>query len=292
MMWIITALLSAVFSGASSLLAKKGVKKTDPLAETTILTAVILLLSWLAAFLTGELSSLPQILSLNRLSLIFMGLSGAATSLCWIYYYKALSIGAVHNVMAIEKSNIAVTILIAIFFFQETDYLWEKLLGVVILCLGLYFLIQKGKSLQASESKTFYRWAFLSAAFAALNTVFSKMALSGLPSNLGTAINMLVALVVTILWVFMNRRQAAFHNLPKNELPYIIAAGVANSACWLCYYHAVKYGILSVVIPLNKMSIPFTALWSYLVYKENIPGKKALGLTLITAGMIDIAIWI
>ena len=113
-MWIIAALFSACFAGASSVFAKAGVKETDSDIATAIRTAVVLVFSWLLVAVTGSLS---QITTLPAKECFFLVLSGLSTGMSWLCFFKALSLGPVYKVLPVEKLNIVLTFVIGITFF-------------------------------------------------------------------------------------------------------------------------------------------------------------------------------
>ena len=116
MTWLFMAILSALFAGLTSILAKCGIRKTDSDVATALRTIVVLLFSWIMVFVVG---SLPTITSISTKSLIFLILSGLATGASWLCYYKALQIGDASKVVPIDKLSIIVTVIFSYFVFKE-----------------------------------------------------------------------------------------------------------------------------------------------------------------------------
>jgi transporter family protein len=116
-MWWIYALLSAVFAALTALLAKAGVKGVDSNVATAVRTVVVLVLAWVVVALQGHLGAVAAI---PRASLGFLLLSGLATGASWLFYFKALQAGPVSLVGALDKSSLALTILLAALFLGET----------------------------------------------------------------------------------------------------------------------------------------------------------------------------
>ncbi len=110
-MWLIMAILSALFAGATAVLAKCGIKSTDSDIATALRTAVVLIFSWIAVFAVGSQSLITDI---SAKSLIFLILSGIATGASWLCYFKALSVGNINKVVPIDKSSTVITVLLAI----------------------------------------------------------------------------------------------------------------------------------------------------------------------------------
>ena len=137
---ILAAILSAVFAGLTSILAKCGIKKTDSDLATALRTVVVLAFSWIMVFVVGSQSTITKI---ETNSLVFLILSGLATGASWICYFKALSMGDVNKVVPIDKSSTVLTVLLAIVCFNETQHIAVKLIGTAFLSIGIFLLIEK-----------------------------------------------------------------------------------------------------------------------------------------------------
>lgn len=287
MTWLFMAVLSALFAGLTSILAKCGIRKTDSDVATALRTIVVLLFSWIMVFVVG---SLPTITSISTKSLIFLILSGFATGASWICYFKALAMGDVNKVVPIDKSSTILTVLLAIICFGETDNLPVKLSGTALLAVGIFLMIEKKKASAHEEKRSWMIYAVLAAVFAALTSILAKMGISGVESNLGTAIRTCVVLIMAWVVVFSQGKQKQLASLDKKELLFISLSGVATGASWLCYYYAIQKGIVSVVVPIDKLSIIVSVAFSYFVFKERLSKKALLGLLLMVVGTLIMAI--
>lgn len=287
-MWLIMAILSAFFAGITSILAKCGIKKTDSDVVTALRTVVVLLFSWIMVFVVG---SVGTIIEIDGKSLVFLILSGLATGASWICYFKALSIGDVNKVVPIDKSSTILSVLAAIILFGEIQNLGVKLIGTVILTIGIFLMIEKKQGDGICEERGWLIYAVLSAIFAALTSILAKIGITGVESNLGTAIRTSVVLVMAWVIVFMKKKQAQIKEVNKKEFAYIFFSGIATGASWLCYYYAIQNGIVSVVVPIDKLSIIVTVIFSYLVFKEKLSKKAFIGLLLMILGTLVMAIW-
>ena len=116
-MWLIFALLSALFAALTAIFAKIGIRNVDTDLATAIRTVVILVLAWGIAFVRGGTSTIG---SLTKQNLIFLTLSGVATALSWIFYFKALQLGKVSQVAAVDKLSVALAIIFSIIFLGES----------------------------------------------------------------------------------------------------------------------------------------------------------------------------
>lgn len=288
-MWILFAFLSALFAGLTSILAKCGIKKTDSNVATAIRTIVVLIFSWLMVFIAGAQGEIGR---LSSRTWIFLILSGFATGASWLCYFKALQLGNVNKVVPIDKSSTILSILLAVLLFHE-DISFRKIIFVAMLTAGTYLMITKKKESGDDEFKSSgrsdRRWlifALLSAVFASLTSVLGKMGVEGVNSNLGTAIRTIVVLLMAWIVVFVTGKQNTVRTIERKELTFICLSGLATGASWLCYYKALKDGIASIVISVDKLSMLITIAFSYFVFKEKLGIKAMIGLALITAGTL------
>lgn len=288
-MWLIMAVLSAVFAGVTSILAKYGIQNTDSDIATALRTIVVWVFAWAMVFIVGSAGTLP---SLDPRSLLFLVLSGLATGASWICYFKALSRGEASRVAAIDKSSTVLSVLLAIIFLQETSHLAVKLLGTLLLGTGIFLMAGKPeKAADPSGQKSWRVYAVLSAVFAALTSILAKIGITGVESNLGTAIRTGVVLIMAWVLVFVKGKQTQLFHIKRRELLYIALSGLATGASWLCYYYAIQNGVVSVVVPIDKMSLAVTVLLSCWVFGERLNRKSLLGLGLMLLGTVGMAVF-
>lgn len=282
-MWIIFAIGSAFFAGVTSILAKCGIRKTDSTVATAIRTIVVLAFSWLMVFLLG---SQGELANLDGKTLLFLILSGLATGASWLCYFKALQLGDINKVVPIDKSSTVLTILLAFLFLNESVSV-SKLIGVVLIAAGTLMMIEKKSGTDSGEKGLRWLWYALgSAVFASLTSILGKIGISGVESNLGTAIRTIVVLVMSWMMVFVQGKQTSLKFTPKGELGFICLSGLATGASWLCYYKALQDGLASVVVPIDKLSILVTIGFSYAVFHEKLTKKAAIGLVGIVSGTL------
>ncbi len=288
MIWIVAAILSAVFAGLTSILAKCGIKKCDSDLATALRTVVVLAFSWIMVFVVGSYNAIGQI---DPKSLVFLILSGLATGASWICYFKAISVGDINKVVPIDKSSTILTVLLAMICFGETSNLVLKLVATAILGVGIFLMVEKRQTEQKDEQKSWMIYAVLSAVFAALTSILAKVGIAGVESNLGTAIRTGVVLIMAWIIVFAKGKQKGIKNIDKKELSFIAFSGVATGAWWFFYYYAIQNGTVSVVVPIDKLSILVTVTFSYFVFKEKLSKKAFLGLCLMVTGTLLMAIF-
>ena len=282
-MWIVYAFGSALFAGVTSILAKCGIKKTDSNAATAVRTVVVLIFSWFMVFLVGAQRELTAV---EWKTWFFLILSGLATGASWLCYFRALQLGDVNKVVPIDKSSTILTIVFAFLFLHESVGLL-KVISVILIGVGTYLMIQKAQTAERQhDGKRWFLYACLSAVFASLTSILGKVGISGLNSNLGTAVRTAVVLLMAWIVVFVTKKQHTVRDIPKRELIFICLSGLATGGSWLCYYKALQDGPASVVVPIDKLSILVTILFSYVVFKEKLSKKALLGLALIVAGTV------
>ena len=287
-MWLIMAALSALFAGLTAILANCGIKKTDSDVATALRTVVVLLFAWVMVFVVGSAGTVTEI---SAKSIIFLILSGLATGASWICYFKALSVGDVNKVVPVDKSSTVLTVLLAIILFGETERLAVKLIGTALLAVGVFLMIEKKKT-EAKETKRIWLpYAIGSAVFAALTSILGKIGITDVESNLGTAIRTGVVLVMAWLIVFIKGKESDLKKLDRKELVFIALSGIATGASWLCYYYAIQNGVVSVVVPIDKLSVVVSVVFSWYVFKEKLSRKALAGLILIVVGTLAMAIW-
>ena len=286
-MWITAAVLSAVFAGLTAILAKCGIRKTSSNLATALRTIVVLIFSIIMVFVVGSQQTINEI---APVSWIFLVLSGLATGASWMCYFKALSIGDVNKVVPIDKSSTILSVLLAILIFNETNNLIVKLFGTALIGAGTYLMIEKKRATETKNTK-WLLYAVLSAIFAALTSVLAKMGISGVESNLGTAIRTAVVLIMAWGIVLAKGEQKQLKGINKKELVFIALSGLATGASWLCYYYAIQNGVMSVVVPIDKMSVLITVLFSVVFLKEKMSFKSIFGLIVMSVGTLAMVLW-
>lgn len=287
-MWVVAAVLSALFAGITAILSKCGIKNTNSNVATAIRTSIVLVMAWLIAFITGAYKTITAI---TVRSWVFLILSGLATGASWISYFKALSVGEVSKVAAVDKSSTVLSVLFAIILFvDERKLWWLKLIFLAVIAVGTYLMtdIKRGEE---KGKLTWLIFAVLSAVFAAATSLLAKVGIENVDSNLATAIRTCVVFVMAWLIVFCRRETKFVREVNGKEAIFLVLSGIATGASWLCYYYAIQQGQVSVVVPIDKLSILITVLFSLAVFKEILSVKAWIGLALLTAGTVCMAVF-
>lgn len=287
-MWIVAAILSAVFAGLTAILSKCGVKHANSDVATAARTSVVIVMAWLIVFITGAYTTIADI---SAQSWIFLILSGLATGASWICYFKALSLGEVSKVAAVDKSSAVLSVLFAIIIFpDESNLWWLKLIFLAVIAVGTYLMTD----IKRGEDKGRLTWlifAVLSAVFAAATSLLANAGIEGVDSNLATAIRTVVVLIMAWLIVLCRGEGKFVRELKGREIIFLVLSGIATGASWLCYYYAIQQGQVSVVVPIDRLSILITVIFSLIVFKEKLSVKAWIGLALLTAGTVCMAVF-
>ena len=297
-MWPLLAVGSSFFAGITAILAKCGIRRTDSDVATAVRTVVVLLFSWGIVFLTGAAEGIGEI---GGRTFLFLILSGLATGASWLCYFRALQNGPVNRVAPIDKSSTVLTIFLALIFLKEGLTL-EKAVCAVLIGGGTLLMAAPGAGTKgaaddigevvksaAAGTGPWLVYAILSAVFASLTAILSKIGIEGLDSNLGTAIRTTVVLIMAWMMVGVAGKFRKVMEIERRELFFIVLSGFATGVSWLCYYRALKEGPASVVVPIDRLSLLVTVAFSWIVFGERLTGRSALGLTLIIAGTVILA---
>ncbi len=313
MMWLVYALLSALFAGITAILAKMGIRNTDSHLATALRTIVVLVFAWLMAWITAggargaetgaagvatsRFAALSSELSqISGKTFLFLMLSGLTTGGSWICYFKALQLGDVNKVAPIDKSSTILTMLLAFLFLGESLTV-IKVIAMIIMGVGTYLMIQKKENSQQQRrdtNKTAGIWkanswllyALLSAVFASLTTILGKIGISGIDSNLGTAIRTIFVLLMAWVIVFALGRQKEIRQIDRKSWLFLGLSGIATGLSWLCYYRALQDGNASIVAPIDKLSIVVTVAFSWIFLKEKLSGRAMVGLAGVVGGTL------
>lgn len=283
-MWILFAVGSAFFAGATSVLAKAGIQSVSSDFATAVRTGMVLICSWLMVFVVGCQNAVSTI---TPRALVFLALSGTATGLSWLCYFKALSIGNLSKVVAVDKSSTFLTILLALIFFREPFH-WLTGLGIAVMIAGTALMLEKGDAKKGERGWLFY--AAGSAVFAALQSILGKVGVQDMDSTLATALRTVVVLIFAWAIVLGKKEGGDWKKMTRRDAVLLVLSGITTGASWLCYYRALQTGRASVVVPIDKCSMLFAVALSAIFLKEKQTRRSLLALALVVAGTLMIAL--
>ena len=302
-MWLLFALGSAFFAGITAVLAKLGIHGHDSTLVTALRTSVVFLGAWIVAAISINGHFASELTAIAPSTYLFLFLSGLATGASWLCFFAALSRAPVTVVSPIDKSSTIIAIAFAVFF------LGERLspiacVGVLALTAGIGLTLEPGMlsglfsqhtkrpanaplpDAQKASTASWMIFALASAIFAALTSILGKVGITGVDSNLGTAIRTSVVLLMAWIVVALHAKPAQVRTIPLRDHAWIAASGIATTASWLCYYRALQTGPASLVVPIDKLSILVTVAFSALMLRERVSGRYLLGIAGLSAGTV------
>ena len=201
--------------------------------------------------------------------------------------YRRTLAGNVSRVAPIDKLSTVLAILLALILLGEPVSAWGAA-GIVAITAGTLLMVEPSdlsgmpRALRGGGSWLVY--ALASALFAALTSILGKVGISGVDPTLGTAVRTVVVLAMAWVIVTVQGRLGDVRDIPTRELAFIVASGAATCASWLAYYHALKDGPASVVVPIDKLSILVTVAFSAAVFHERFTRRYLAGLALMCVG--------
>lgn len=291
MIWILLALGSAIFTSLTTIFTKIGIKNVKSNFATFFRTGIVLLCALFMCLISSSFQKLPEVTWQNYL---FLGLSGIATGCSWLCYNRALKLGNVSQVAAIDKSSfVLTTLLFLLFFFPDTTKNGDPL-TIVMLLLSMMFMllgtllmvpIQKG---QKKEEKKWLIYAILSAVFASLVSLFIKSGLKGIPSPLGTLFRTLIVLLFSGAIVLCKKDYKQEQKISPKSWLFLTFSGLATGGAWLLEYEALNQINSNPVViqAAGKLSILLTMLFSFLLLKEKFTKRTVVGLFILTIGIV------
>ena len=285
--WILYAVGSAFFAGLTSILAKCGLRDIDSTVATALRTIVVLIFIWAIVLATGSSSDIG---SIDGRTWTFLIISGFCTGASWLCYYKALKLGDVNKVVPIDKSSTVITIILATVLLGESLSV-PGAIGTVLIGVGTMLMIEKKDvETMSGRNSSWLLFAIGSAVFAALTSILGKIGIEGVESNLGTAIRTIVVLGMSWLMVFVMKKQTQVREVKRRDAGFLVLSGLATGASWLCFFKALQDGPASIVVPIDKLSILVTILFSFIVFRETLNSKSAAGLIGIVVGTMMLLI--
>ena len=287
-MWLLFAFGSSLFAGLTAILAKIGVRNVNSNVATAVRTTVVLVFSWIMVFVVGSQSTLSAV---PVWTLVFLFLSGLATGASWLCYFRALHLGDVNKVTPIDKSSTVLTMLLAFLLLGE-PLTPLKAAAMAVIAWGTWLMIPRrtGESAPEQGRHGWLFFALLSALFASLTAILGKIGIQDIESNLGTALRTIVVLIMAWFIVFLRKEQGQVRDISRRNWLFLVLSGVATGLSWLCYYRALQDGPASVVVPIDKLSILVTILFSRLILGERIGRRALAGLALIVVGTLSLLV--
>lgn len=296
MLWILFAFLGAVLTSLTTIFTKIGIKDVKSNFATFYRTGIVILCCLIMCIIT---QSFDKISYLTLENYLFLGLSGIATGFSWICYYKALKLGDVNKIAPIDKSSFILTsILFLIFFFNETTNNGNVLTIIMLavsmqfMLIGTFLMITKEKG-DNKKGRAWLIYAILSSIFASLVSLFVKLGLKNIPSNVGTLIRTIIVFVFAGVIVLVKKDYKHEKKITSKSWLFLTISGIATGGAWLFEYEALSNVESNPILvnSIGKLSILFTMLFSFFVLKEKFTKKSLFGLLLLVIGIIVMIIF-
>lgn len=282
-MSVTLALLAALFAALTGILAKIGMENVNSNLATAIRTIIVLIMAFLIVLITDQLDSITEI---STKALIFILLSGFATGVSWLFFFRALSMGDASKVIPIDKSSVVLTIILSILILGEKA-VPNIMVGGALIAIGTFVLIGKNEEKKRiTGSHTYILYAILGAVFAALTAILAKIGIKDVDSNVATFLRTIVIMVFSWAIVFFQGTQKNMKTISTKGYLFLVLSGMATGFSWLCYFGALAIGKVSVVAPIDKSSVVITMILSFVILKEKITKQKVIGGIVITIGTV------
>lgn len=296
-MWIAFAFLGALCTSLTTIFAKIGIKNVNSNFATAFRTLIVIIFSFILCLISG---SITTITTLTKNNYLFLILSGIATGCSWLCYYKAIKLGNINKVAPIDKSSFILTsILFLIFFFNDTTNNGNPLtiimlfVSMILMFIGTILMIDKKDSKGSKEQKSWLIYAILSSVFAALVSLFVKIGLKDIDSDLGIFIRTIVVFIFALAIVLTRKEYHGIKQISKKSWLFLTLSAIATGGSWLFEYSA--FNIVgsnpATVSSIGKFSILLTMLFSFLILKEKFTKKSLIGLSLLILGIVVIVIF-
>lgn len=296
MLWFILALIGALSTSLTTIFAKIGIKNVKSNLATTYRTGIVIICCIIMCIITGSIKTINKLTFNNWLFLI---LSGIATGCSWLCYYKAIKLGNINKVAPIDKSSFVLTsILFLIFFFDDTTkggsikIIIALIISMILMLIGTIMMIDKKEDTETTSRK-WLMYAILSAIFASIVSLFVKIGLKGISSDLGTLLRTVIVFIFAGTITIVKKEHKTIKDTTKTNILFLTLSGIATGSAWLCEYYALNTeGVNPVAVnSISKLAILLTMLFSFLVLKEKFTKKSLIGLGLLTLGIILIIIF-
>jgi len=280
-MSVTLALLAAFFAAITGILAKIGMENVNSNLATAIRTIIVLIMAFIIVLITDRLHSITMI---STKALLFILLSGVATGISWLFFFRSLAMGDASKVIPIDKSSVVLTIILSIVVLGE-QAVPNIMVGGALIAVGTFVLIGKNEEKKRfTGSQIYIVYAILGAVFAALTAILAKIGIEDVDSNVATFLRTIVILLFSWAIVFFKGNHKEMKAISSKGYLFLILSGVATGLSWLCYFAALAIGKVSVVAPIDKASVVITMILSFVILKEKVTKSKVIGGIIITIG--------
>ena len=302
--YILFALIASIFTSLTTILAKVGIKNVNSNFATCFRTFIVIICSLILCLIQD---TFKETVKFNYINIIFIILSSIATFLSWIFYYKALKIGEVSKVVAIDKCSFVLTsILFIIFFFNDTTNNGNIFTIISIVCSIILMIsgtllmldLKKKKDINIESNSEFKHkkkyiiYALLSAIFASLVSLFIKIGLNNISSSILTFYRTILVFIFALIIVIVKKDYIGISKINAKSYIFLTLSGLSTGIAWISEYEALNIPNSNplVVSSITKLSIILTFIVSFVFFKEKANKKTISGVILLTLGIVLIII--
>ena len=302
--YILFALIASIFTSLTTILAKVGIKNVNSNFATCFRTFIVIICSLILCLIQD---TFKETVKFNYINIIFIILSSIATFLSWIFYYKALKIGEVSKVVAIDKcSFVLTTILFIIFFFNDTTNngniftIISIVLSLSLMIAGTLLMLdlKKKKDINIESNnenkykKKYIIYALLSAIFASFVSLFIKIGLNNISSSILTFYRTILVFIFALIIVIVKKDYIGISKINAKSYIFLTLSGLSTGIAWISEYEALNIPNSNplVVSSITKLSIILTFIVSFIFFKEKANKKTISGVILLTLGIVLIII--
>ena len=302
--YILFALIASIFTSLTTILAKVGIKNVNSNFATCFRTFIVIICSLILCLIQD---TFKETVKFNYINIIFIILSSIATFLSWIFYYKALKIGEVSKVVAIDKcSFVLTTILFIIFFFNDTTNngnvftIISIVISIILMISGTLLMLdlKKKKDIDIENNnetkykKKYLIYALLSAIFASLVSLFIKIGLNNISSSILTFYRTILVFIFALIIVIIKKDYIGISKINAKSYIFLTLSGLSTGIAWISEYEALNIPNSNplVVSSITKLSIILTFIVSFIFFKEKANKKTISGVILLTLGIVLIII--
>ena len=302
--YILFAFIASIFTSLTTILAKVGIKNVNSNFATCFRTFIVIICSLILCLIQD---TFKETVKFNYINIIFIILSSIATFLSWIFYYKALKIGEVSKVVAIDKcSFVLTTILFIIFFFNDTTNngnvftIISIVLSLSLMIAGTLLMLdlKKKKDINIENNnenkykKKYIIYALLSAIFASFVSLFIKIGLNNISSSILTFYRTILVFIFALIIVIVKKDYIGISKINAKSYIFLTLSGLSTGIAWISEYEALNIPNSNpiVVSSITKLSIILTFIVSFIFFKEKANKKTISGVILLTLGIVLIII--
>ena len=280
MNWLIYAIIGVVLAGASPVLAKSGLRKSNGNLAAALRGTVLLLGAWMIVQFTGQYQSLAGI---GATTLIYLIFSGIATGLVWIFFIKALKTGDVVRVIPVIEASIILDILVGLIFFKEV-LTWNSIIILAMFVIGLLMVLIRTKG---KGKKRAWLWpALIAMALTTVTGTLGRIGISGVTSDFERLIRYSIALILVWTVTLVTGGYKGLRSISFLDGLYLCLSGAAMAGAWYCLHVAYATGNDVAVAIIERFDMVAAVVLGCVFMRERLSVRAIFGLIFMMAGFL------